>query len=142
MMLKNFNGDLLEYSLRFGLSTSNNKAKYKALIVELDLARKFGATSLKIFRDSQLIINHVNRFCATKDPTMAAYLQKFKKLLVLFEKIELKLLSREENSHADALANIASTVHLEGKRSILVEYLEEISITCAICASVADEEET
>lgn len=106
------------------------------------MARKFDATSFKIFHDSQLVVNQVNGTYAVKGLTMAVYLQKVKKLLVLFEKIELKLLPREKNSHADCFANIAPTIHSTGKRLIPLEYLEEKSIAHEVCASVLDEEET
>lgn len=51
---------VIEHSLKFGFFTSNNKGEYMALIFGLGLALKFGATSLKIFSDSQLMVNQVN----------------------------------------------------------------------------------
>lgn len=51
MLLRNPNGDLLEHSLRFGFSASNTKVEYEALVAGLVLAKRFGATSLKIFSD-------------------------------------------------------------------------------------------
>lgn len=142
MLLRNPSGDLLEHSLRFRFAASNNEAEFKALIAGLGLAKTFDATSLKIFSDTQLVVNQVNGSYAEKDPTMAAYLQKVKELLVPFEKFKLKQLPREENSHADALANIASAVHSVGKRSIPVEFLEERSINCTICSSIEPEEDS
>lgn len=63
-----------------------------------------------------------------KCPTMAKYLKKVQELIFSFEKGELKQLSMEENSHADALANIALTVLFTNKRAIRVEFLAELSI--------------
>lgn len=73
---------------------------------------------------------------------MATYLQKVKKLLVPSEKFELKQLPKDENNHADAFANIALAVHSVGKRSILVEFLEEISINSATFSLVNPEEDS
>lgn len=65
-LLRNPNGYLLEQSLRFGFSASNNEAEYEALISGLGLTRRFGAISLKIFSDSKLVINQVNGSYAMK----------------------------------------------------------------------------
>lgn len=62
------------------------------------------------------------------DPTTAAYLQKFQDSLTHFKKVELKLWPREDNSQADALANITSAFHSAEKRTILVKFLAERSI--------------
>lgn len=42
--------------------------------------------------------------------------------------MELKQFPREKTGHADALANIASAVHLAGKRTIAMEFLLDMSI--------------
>lgn len=57
ILMKYSNGDLMEHSLRFCLKALNNEVEYEALIVGFKLASKFGATSLKNFKDSQLVVN-------------------------------------------------------------------------------------
>lgn len=105
ILLKIPEGDLVERSLRFGL------------------AWKVRATSLKIANDSQLVVNQVNKTFAAKCLTMAEYLKKVQELMRSFEKVELKQLLRKENDHVNILANIASSVHLTGKRTIPMEFL-------------------
>lgn len=39
------------------LIASNNEVEYEALIAGLGVARRFCATSLKIFSDSKLVVN-------------------------------------------------------------------------------------
>ena len=55
---------------------------------------------------------------------MAAYLTHAKQLLSQFERVEVKQIGRESNPHADALANLASALEVENKRTVGVETLE------------------
>ena len=53
-------GDMVECMVRLNFSTTNNEAEYEALVVDLDLAKAAGATSVVIYCDSQVITNQVN----------------------------------------------------------------------------------
>ena len=46
----------VEYTLRFGFQASNNEAKYKAVIVGLNLAHSMEVDQLEIYGDSQLVV--------------------------------------------------------------------------------------
>ena len=59
---------------------------------------------------------------------MAAYLALAKKLLSQFRNAEIKQIGRDSNSHADALASLASAVEAGKKRIVEVESLERPSI--------------
>ena len=43
-------------ALKFGFKAFNNKAKYKALIAGLKLAKEMKVESLEIFSESQLVV--------------------------------------------------------------------------------------
>ena len=43
-------------AIRFRFKASNNEAEYKALIVELELAKEMKVESLDMFSDSQLVM--------------------------------------------------------------------------------------
>ena len=47
----------LEYTLYFKFKLSNNEAKKEALIMGLKLAKEVGVKRLKVFSDSQLVVN-------------------------------------------------------------------------------------
>ena len=49
----------IEKSLRLGFSTTNNKAKYKALLVRITMVRKMGGKVVKVFSDSRLVVRQV-----------------------------------------------------------------------------------
>lgn len=51
--------DLLEHSLGFGFSATNNEAEYEVLLASLWLVKQMGATSVKVFSDSQFTVCQV-----------------------------------------------------------------------------------
>lgn len=75
----------------------------------------------------QLVVSQIDGMYLAKDPSLAAHLKKAKELIASFEKVMLQQLPRDENSHADALVNVASNVHMEGNWSILVAIFEKQS---------------
>ena len=52
----------LEYALRFKFKASNNKVEYK-LIIGLKLTIEVRVRRLKVFSDSQLVVNQTNGDC-------------------------------------------------------------------------------
>ena len=46
--------------VRLGFPTTNNEAKYEALVARLNLAKEVGAASVVIHYDSQVLTNQVN----------------------------------------------------------------------------------
>ena len=58
---------------------------------------------------------------------MAAYLQEVQKLLGVFEAFELNQIPRAPNSHADALARLASAQDTSCTKNIPVEFLPKPS---------------
>ena len=50
-------GEKVLYALRLQFPASNNKAEYEALIVRLRLAKEMGLEQVKIYSDSQLVVN-------------------------------------------------------------------------------------
>ena len=60
MMLISQEGHKIHYTLHFGFSASNNEVEFGALIEGLRLAKELWAHNLKIYGDSQLVVNQVN----------------------------------------------------------------------------------
>ncbi|XP_022158591.1 uncharacterized protein LOC111025048 [Momordica charantia] len=63
-------GERFEYALRFNFRTSNNEAEYEALLAGLRVARGLGAIHIKVFSDSQLVVNQIKEKYQTKDSRM------------------------------------------------------------------------
>ncbi|XP_071906208.1 uncharacterized protein [Coffea arabica] len=114
-------GEELPYALRFDFRVSNNKSEYETLIAEMEIARKLGARSLKVFSDSQLIVNQVWGSYEVKEGTLKRYVAKTHELKGLFEQFALEQIPRSQNKRADALSKLASTSAGILGREIVVE---------------------
>ena len=55
MVLRTLEGDRIECMIRLNFPTTNNEAKYKALIAKLDLAKAAGAENMIVHCDSQVV---------------------------------------------------------------------------------------
>ncbi|VVA40725.1 PREDICTED: rve domain-containing, partial [Prunus dulcis] len=117
----------LEYALRFKFQASNNEAEYEALLAGLRLAKEMDAKQIQIFSDSQLVVHQVNQDFTAKDASMTAYLQHARHLLATFHVHSINQVPRSENSHADALARLASVLEQGIGRHIHIEFLAQPS---------------
>ncbi|XP_034218890.1 uncharacterized protein LOC117630254 [Prunus dulcis] len=135
LVLTTPDGQKIEYALRFDFRTSNNEAEYEALLAGLRLAKSMNAKQIRIHSDSQLIVNQVTADFAAKDASMYAYLSTAHQLLRSFQAYEIKQIPRGENSHADALARLASAINEKVGRKVPVEILAQPStVTSEACA--------
>ena len=73
-------GSTLCYIIHLHFSTSNNTAKYEALINRLRIAIELGATRLYVCGDLELVIDQVMKESSCKSPLIAAYCQEVCKL--------------------------------------------------------------
>jgi ribonuclease HI len=102
-------GDKLKYVLRMSFpQASNNEAEYEALLHRMKMAKACGATRLKIFGDSNLIIQQVMNKCDAISNNMIAYRNLYYYLEGTFDGCEVSHVSRASNEEADNLANIGS----------------------------------
>ena len=81
IVLRSPKGDHLEYAVCLQFQTTNNGAKYEAMLQCLELARSLGANSVLIQGDSQLIIRQINGTCEAKEEHMKKYLRKVKQCI-------------------------------------------------------------
>jgi hypothetical protein len=87
---------------------SNNEAEYEALLHGMKMAKASGATRLKIFGYSNLVVQQVmNKGDAISD-NMTAYRNLYYYLEGTFDGCEVSHVSRASNEEADNLANIGS----------------------------------
>ena len=50
---------IIEKFLRLGFSTTNNEAKYEALLVGMTMVQRMGGKAMEIFLDSRLVMGQV-----------------------------------------------------------------------------------
>jgi hypothetical protein len=87
---------------------SNNEAKYEALLHGMKMAKACGATRLKIFGDSNLVVQQVMNRCDAISDNMMAYRNLYYYLEGTFDGCEVSHVSRASNEEANNLANIGS----------------------------------
>ena len=64
----------IEKSLRLGFSTTNNKAKYEALLIGIAMIQKMRGKTIEVFSDSRLIVGQVKGELEARDLRMQGYL--------------------------------------------------------------------
>jgi ribonuclease HI len=102
-------GDKLKYILRMSFpQASNNEAEYEALLHGMKMAKACGATRLKIFGDSNLVVQQVMNRCDTINDNMMAYKNLYHYLEGTFDGCKVLHISKNINEEADNLANIGS----------------------------------
>ncbi len=87
--------------------TTNNIAEYTAAIMGLEYAVKFGATSVKLFADSELLVKQLNGQYKVKNEGLKPLHAKARELIAKIASVEVQYIPRERNREADALANKA-----------------------------------
>jgi ribonuclease HI len=86
---------------------SNNVAEYEALIHALRYALDHGATRVKVFSDSELVVRQIGGQYRVKHPDMLPRHGKAMGLLSRFREASLTHVRRAQNKEADRLANQA-----------------------------------
>ncbi|XP_015934534.1 uncharacterized protein LOC107460659 [Arachis duranensis] len=121
--LVNKEGIQIEVSLKFEFPASNNQAEYEAFIAWLKLAEEVGATKIVVFSDSQVATSQINGEYQAKDSNMKKYLDITLEHLRWFSETEVKHVTQDLNSRADALSKLASTKPGGNNRSLIQETL-------------------
>ena len=97
---------LAELHKALGRAT-NNVAEYEALILGLEEARRRGIERLDVRMDSLLVVRQMQGLWKIKHPGLRPLALRAGALLAGFPQRTIEHVPREENSHADRLANLA-----------------------------------
>ncbi|KAL5547324.1 hypothetical protein UlMin_007011 [Ulmus minor] len=124
LVLTSPEGDLIQQAIRCGFKATNNEAEYEALIAGLNLAKDMGIKKLSIRSDSQLVVNQLLGSYQARDLKMASYLEHVKILQPAFDEFDISQIPRVDNSHADALANLGSSIPATESQLIPLLYLQ------------------
>ena len=114
---------IIEKLLRLGFSTTNNEAKYEALLERMSMVQRMGGKSAKMFSDSRLVIGQVKGELEAKDERMQGYLAQIRHLQLKFESFSLHHIPRSGNTHVDSLATLATSSAQNLPCVILIEDL-------------------
>ncbi|XP_018511626.2 uncharacterized protein Mb2253c-like [Brassica rapa] len=120
-------GNMASRAVRCNFKATNSESEYEALIAGLSLAHQLGAKNIQVYSDSQLIINQVQGEYQAKDDSMIQYLAVAQRLTSKFKSCKLTQIPREQNSQADALANVESALQTQTQMSIPVLVLQSLA---------------
>lgn len=99
-------GKILErFSQSIGYAT-NNIAEYKAVILALQEAQKFGSSKITIYGDSELIIRQLNGQYKVKNQGLIPLFLQANQLRKGFKDLKFVHIIRENNREADRLSNL------------------------------------
>ena len=82
---------------------TNNVAEYYALIAALDYAAASGIKRLRVYSDSQLIVNQIKGLYKVKHPDLRPLHERAKKQAATLETFTIQYVPREQNRDADDL---------------------------------------
>jgi len=100
-------GEEFDTYYKFIGTATNNVAEYCGLLAGLHRARDLNIKELKVFGDSNLIIQQVTGKWKVKNDTLRAIYNQIKEVEPFFTVITYQHVYRKDNKRADQLANLA-----------------------------------
>jgi len=97
---------LAERAAGIGRAT-NNVAEYRGLIAGLTAALEAGADEVEVRMDSKLVVEQMSGRWKVKHPDMVPLAREAAALVSRLPRVRFSWIPREQNSHADRLANEA-----------------------------------
>ncbi|XP_028079641.1 uncharacterized protein LOC114281391 [Camellia sinensis] len=96
--------------------------------------------ALQVFCDSKLVINQLKGKYTAENDRITTYMKTTNSLLMKFDHHELHQITRDQNTHADAFACLASVINLKVKRTIEMGFVNKPSIGLPnfVCINVID----
>ena len=106
-VLKDSGGKVRSEVCRYLGEMTNNQAEYHALLLALKEAKRLGATRLRIYADSELVVRQINGDYRVKNQGLKPLFQEIMTRLRGVGRYTIEYLPREKNKRADKLANLA-----------------------------------
>lgn len=94
------------------------------MVSGLQLACQLRAKDLIVHINSQLVTEQINDEYNVKEEALKRYHTMVTQLLTGFDEVEIKQLPRNDNTCADALSKLASSIIIEQRGKILLESKE------------------
>ena len=107
VVLRDKRDKVIEEAGQYIGETTNNVAEYRALLEGLKRSLARGVKRVEIFSDSELMVRQINGKYRVKSPSLLHLYIEAMKLLSSLTHWKIAHIPREQNSRADALANMA-----------------------------------
>ena len=86
---------------------THNVAEYQALIEGLKLAREYGVQRIRVYMDSEIVVDQVNGVSAVRQAHLSELYEEARGLVAQFKSFRISWVPRELNAEADRLVNDA-----------------------------------
>jgi ribonuclease HI len=86
---------------------THNVAEYQALIEGLKLARGYGVQQIRVYMDSEIVVDQVNGVSAVRMAHLSELHKQARSLVAQFKSFRISWVPRELNAEADRLVNDA-----------------------------------
>jgi len=114
VVLEDEHGKVVKEFGRYIGETTNNQAEYQALLAALEAAQELGASEVRCYLDSLLVVKQLQQEYKVKDKGLAPLFIKAWNVSQSFSKISYHHVPREQNERADALVNQALDAQAQG----------------------------
>jgi ribonuclease HI len=105
----------------------NNYAEYAALLVALQFAAEKACRRLRVFSDSEVVVRQITGHYSCRNPLLREIHSLCIALIASFEQFTITHIPREDNRHADRLANAAiDRVRRRGEHRRRLRYVPHI----------------
>ncbi len=105
-IIKDKKGSIIYEKGKFLGKATNNYAEFSALKLALKKAKQLKPSSIKIYSDSNLLVNQFNGTYKIKNPDLFNLMAEIRILAAKFKSVSIKHIGRDLNVGADRLANI------------------------------------
>ncbi|GJY76408.1 reverse transcriptase domain-containing protein [Tanacetum coccineum] len=129
------------YAIRLNIPSTNNEAKYEALLAGLRIAEKMKVRTLKVKVDSKLVACQLNGEFVTSSEGMTKYLTKAKEQVALFKWFLIENIPQNQNQKANVLSKLASVAFNHLTKEVLVEVLNTKSVDVQEVSTIIEEKE-
>src|SRR5436853_4666445 len=96
---------------------TNNVAKYNALLIGLQMAHQLGVRNLQAYGDSELVVNQLRGEYEVRSNDLIPYFNSALQMVEQFEGFYIGHVPRLDNTHANALAGLATALCLQIRES-------------------------
>lgn len=112
-------GKVLEEAAEYIGEATNNVAEYSALILGLRTAAGYEAKAVRIYLDSELLVNQLNGSYKVKNTTLKSLYAVVVGMLGRYRQVSISHVPRAQNIDADRLANEAIDKYESGAAEMI-----------------------
>ena len=107
VVIEDSQGKLLARGKKYLGRLTNNQAEYKALILGLKAVAKYHPATVRIYMDSELVVNQINGRYKVRHNDLLPLYEQARRLAAELPAVSFTHIERAENHLADTLANQA-----------------------------------